>query len=110
MQTISSRSLIHRTVLSNGIILLVSENQAADIIAGRIFIRAGSCHEQPEKAGITHLLSTVMTKGCDGLSSLEIDEKVEQNDTRNFVFPRPVGTNIRLNTESNKMDVSHSYS
>ncbi|NTW20560.1 MAG: insulinase family protein, partial [Nostocales cyanobacterium W4_Combined_metabat2_030] len=51
MQTISSRSLIHRTVLSNGIILLVSENQAADIIAGRIFIRAGSCHEQPEKAG-----------------------------------------------------------
>ena len=77
MQTISSRSLIHRTVLSNCIILLVSENQAADIIAGRIFIRAGSCHEQPEKAGLTHLLSTVMTKGCDGLSSLEIAEKVE---------------------------------
>jgi predicted Zn-dependent peptidase len=77
MQTISSRSLIHRTVLSNGIILLVSENQVADIIAGRIFIRAGSCHEQPEKAGLTHLLSTVMTKGCDGLSSLEIAEKVE---------------------------------
>ena len=40
----------------------------------------------------------------------EIDEKVEENDTRNFVFPRPLGENIRLNTESNKMDVSHSYS
>ena len=77
MQTINSRSLIHRTVLSNGIVLLVSENQAADIIAGRIFIRAGSCHEQREKAGLAHLLSAVMTKGCDGLSSLEIAEKVE---------------------------------
>jgi len=77
MQTINSRSLIHRTVLSNGIVLLVSENQAADIVAGRIFIRAGSCHEQQEKAGLTHLLSAVMTKGCDGLSSLEIAEKVE---------------------------------
>ncbi|MFN7661872.1 MAG: M16 family metallopeptidase, partial [Dolichospermum sp.] len=65
------------TVLSNGIVLLVSENQAADIIAGRIFIRAGSCHEPREKAGLAHLLSAVMTKGCDGLSSLEIAEKIE---------------------------------
>ena len=30
-----------------------------------------------EKAGLAHLLSAVMTKGCDGLSSLEIAEKVE---------------------------------
>lgn len=77
MQSINSSSLIHRTVLSNGIVLLVSENQAADIIAGRIFIRAGSCHEPREKAGLAHLLSAVMTKGCDGLSSLEIAEKIE---------------------------------
>lgn len=77
MQTINSPSLIHRTVLSNRIVLLVSENQAADIIAGRIFIRAGSCYEPREKAGLAHLLSAVMTKGCDGLSSLEIAEKIE---------------------------------
>ncbi|MBD1215315.1 MAG: M16 family metallopeptidase [Dolichospermum sp.] len=77
MQSINSPSLIHRTVLSNGIVLLVSENQAADIIAGRIFIRAGSCYEPREKAGLAHLLSAVMTKGCDGLSSLEIAEKIE---------------------------------
>ncbi|MDB9454680.1 pitrilysin family protein [Dolichospermum circinale CS-534/05] len=77
MQSINSSPLIHRTVLSNGIVLLVSENQAADIIAGRIFIRAGSCYEPREKAGLAHLLSAVMTKGCDGLSSLEIAEKIE---------------------------------
>lgn len=70
-------SSTHRTVLSNGIVLLVTENPAADIIAGRIFIRAGSCYEQREKAGLANLLSEVMTKGCDGLSSVEIAEKIE---------------------------------
>jgi len=77
MTTLLQKSPIHRTVLNNGIVLLVSENPAADIIAGRIFVRAGSCCENREQAGLAHLLSAVMTKGCDGLSSLEIAEKVE---------------------------------
>jgi zinc protease len=77
MTTLLQKSPIHRTVLNNGIVLLVSENPAADIIAGRIFVRAGSCCEKREQAGLAHLLSAVMTKGCDGLSSLEIAEKVE---------------------------------
>ncbi|MBD2213271.1 insulinase family protein [Nostoc linckia FACHB-104] len=72
-----SHSPIHRTVLSNGIVVLVAENPAADIIAARIFVRAGSCAEDREQAGLAHLLSAVMTKGCDGLSSLQIAEKVE---------------------------------
>lgn len=72
-----SHSPIHRTVLSNGIVVLVAENPAADIIAARIFVRAGSCAEDRDQAGLAHLLSAVMTKGCDGLSSLQIAEKVE---------------------------------
>ncbi|MBD2437682.1 pitrilysin family protein [Nostoc sp. FACHB-110] len=72
-----SHSPIHRTVLNNGIVVLVAENPAADIIAARLFLRAGSCYEKPEQAGLAHLLSAVMTKGCDGLSSLEIAEQVE---------------------------------
>ncbi|MBW4560812.1 MAG: insulinase family protein [Mojavia pulchra JT2-VF2] len=72
-----SNSPIHRTVLNNGIVVLVAENPVADIIAARIFVRAGSCAETREQSGLAHLLSAVMTKGCDGLSSLEIAEKVE---------------------------------
>ncbi|MGJ5675323.1 MAG: M16 family metallopeptidase [Nostochopsis sp.] len=71
------RSHIHRTVLDNGIVLLLTENPTADIIAARIFIRAGSCYENREHAGLAHLLSTVLTKGCEGLSSLQIAERVE---------------------------------
>lgn len=68
---------IQRTVLDNGIVVLVAENQAADIIATRIFVRAGSCWEPPEQAGLAHLLSAVITKGTPELSSLEIAERVE---------------------------------
>src|SRR5689334_23494430 len=87
-----AHSPIHRTVLDNGIVVLMAENPAADIIAARIFIRAGSCAESREQAGLAHLLSSVMTKGCDGLSSLEIAERVESvgaslsTDTANDYF------------------------
>ncbi|MBW4594237.1 MAG: insulinase family protein [Brasilonema angustatum HA4187-MV1] len=77
MTTSQQKSHIHRTVLNNGIVVLVVENPAADIIAARIFVRAGSCYENQEQAGLAYLLSTVLTKGCNGLSSLEIAEQVE---------------------------------
>ncbi|MBR8833678.1 MAG: insulinase family protein [Stigonema ocellatum SAG 48.90 = DSM 106950] len=70
-------STIHRTVLNNGIVVLLSQNPAADIVAAQIFVRAGNCYENREQAGVAHLLSAVLTKGCDGLSSLEIAELVE---------------------------------
>jgi zinc protease len=77
MTTLPRNSHIHRTVLDNGIVVLLTENPTADIIAGRLFIRAGSCHEPSEKSGLAHLLSALLTKGCDGLSSMEIAEEVE---------------------------------
>ncbi|WP_026082493.1 M16 family metallopeptidase [Mastigocladopsis repens] len=77
MTTSVQKSHLHRIVLNNGIVVLVAENQTADIIAARIFVRAGSSYESQEQAGLTHLLSAVLTKGCDGLSSLEIAEQVE---------------------------------
>ena len=77
MTTLPKSSNLRRTELNNGIVLLVTENSVADVIATRIFIRAGSCYENPEKAGLASLLGAVLTKGCDGLSSFEIAERVE---------------------------------
>jgi len=71
------QQIIHRTVLDNGIVVIVVENSAADIISTRLFIRAGSQWEPREKAGLSHLLSTVITKGTAQLSSLEIAERIE---------------------------------
>lgn len=69
---------LHRLVLDNGITLLVVENQAADLIAGRFFIKnAGTIAESRERAGLSHLTAAVITKGTENLSALDIAEKVE---------------------------------
>ncbi len=77
MTTQLQNQAIQRTVLSNGITILVAENPVADIIAARLFIRAGSSWEAPQQAGLAHLLSNVITKGTQKLSSFEIGDRVE---------------------------------
>jgi zinc protease len=72
-----TNSNVQSTVLDNGIVVLVVENAIADIVATRMFVRAGSCYEQPSQAGLAHLLATVMTKGCNGLASMQIAEVIE---------------------------------
>jgi zinc protease len=68
---------IQRTVLENGIVVIAVENPAADIIACRIFIGAGSRWEKRQQAGLSHLLSSVLTKGTEQLNAVEIAERVE---------------------------------
>jgi predicted Zn-dependent peptidase len=69
---------INRLVLANGITLLIVENQAADLIAGKIFLKnTGGKWESKDKVGISHLLASVITKGTEELSSQEIAERVE---------------------------------
>lgn len=58
-------------------VVLVSENPTADIIAARLFIRAGSRWESPALAGLSHLIAAVLTKGTERLSSFDIAEQVE---------------------------------
>ena len=69
---------LYLSVLANGITLIIVENQAADIISGRFFLKsAGTIVEQSEQAGLANLVSAVITKGTENLSALEIAEKVE---------------------------------
>lgn len=69
--------MTQKTTLPNGIRILTTENPTADIIAGRLFLRAGSCCQPREQAGLSHLLAAVMMKGTQHLSALDIAEKVE---------------------------------
>lgn len=75
--TLLQNRAIQRTVLKNGIVVLVVENPAADIIAARVFVRGGSRWESQQQTGLSHLVSAVMTKGTHQRSSLDIAEQVE---------------------------------
>ncbi|ACK68126.1 peptidase M16 domain protein [Rippkaea orientalis PCC 8801] len=78
IQGIGEKQAVHRLRLDNGVVLIVGENPTADLIAGRIFLKnAGSLWESKEKAGLSNLLATVITKGTERLSSGEIAEAVE---------------------------------
>lgn len=68
---------IQRTTLNNGMVVISVENTAADIIAARIFIKGGSRYESRQQAGLSHLLSSVITKGTEQLNASEIAERVE---------------------------------
>jgi zinc protease len=79
IQTIalSQNRLVHRSQLSNGIVVLVTENPAADIVATRLFLRGGQRAEAPDKAGLAHLVAAVLTKGTETKTSMQIAEQVE---------------------------------
>ena len=72
-----SKQISDRLVLPNGIVVLVTENPTADIIAARCFFAGGERMETPTKAGLTHLAASLMTRGTAQYSSLEIAEQVE---------------------------------
>ncbi|QFZ91450.2 pitrilysin family protein [Synechococcus elongatus] len=72
-------SQCHRSQLANGIVLLVYENPAANIVAGRLFLRQGSSSEPPEQAGLLALLSALLTKGSRDRSAHDIADFVESS-------------------------------
>ncbi|TAF50195.1 MAG: insulinase family protein, partial [Oscillatoriales cyanobacterium] len=66
---------LHRKTLSNGIVAIAVNNPSSDIMAARLFFRAGSRYDTIPGTG--HLMATVMTKGTSRQSSMEIAEQVE---------------------------------
>lgn len=66
---------LHRKTLSNGIVAIAVNNPSTDIMAARMFFRAGSRYDAIPGTG--HLMATVMTKGTSRQSSMEIAEQVE---------------------------------
>lgn len=68
---------LHRSVLANGLTVLVLENPVADIVSARLFIRAGSAFETAPNAGNASFLMGLLTKGTEGQSSMDIAETVE---------------------------------
>lgn len=72
-----SKRTSDRLVLSNGIVVLVTENPTADIIAARCFFKGGDRVITAPKAGLPNLAASLMTRGTERYSSLEIAEQVE---------------------------------
>ena len=75
--TLTKQPTTLRTTLPNGLTIIAVENPVADIVASRIFIRAGHAHETAQTSGLFSLLTAVLTKGTVHRDALEIAEAVE---------------------------------
>ncbi|RZM78972.1 M16 family metallopeptidase [Leptolyngbya iicbica] len=73
----TKRPALHRTVLGNGLTVLVIENAVADIVSARLLIKAGTGREARSQAGLFSLLASLLTKGTRHFSSMDIAEQVE---------------------------------
>jgi len=68
---------VTRHTLSNGIIVLVRENPAIDVVAVSLQVRAGSHFETLETAGITNFLQRVLLRGTTKRTFVQLAEASE---------------------------------
>ena len=66
-----------RSVLSNGMVLLTSEQRALPTVAIELLIDAGSRHESAEQTGLANLTSQLLTDGTAKRSALQISETLD---------------------------------
>ncbi len=67
----------HCQRLPNGITLIITPSNTTDIVAGRIFIKAGSYFDPVDRSGTSNLVATLLTKGTTELSAMEIASRIE---------------------------------
>jgi zinc protease len=65
-----------KTVLDNGIRLIVKENRSIPIVTIQASFLAGVRFEKEAQSGINHFMAVMLTKGTKNHSSLEIAKKV----------------------------------
>lgn len=69
--------LARRTVLANGLTLLVAERPGLPVVSAHLLVEAGAMAEPAEKAGLAHLTAELLTQGTARRSALEVSEAIE---------------------------------
>jgi len=66
-----------RIVLSNGIVLLVSEKRALPIVTATMSIQAGALLDPPDKPGLANLTAELLRRGTRTRSASQVSEAIE---------------------------------
>lgn len=69
---------VSKTVLKNGIRLILKENRTLPLVSVHISFLGGVRFEEEAQNGINHFLAVMLTKGTERQTSLEIAKKVER--------------------------------
>ncbi len=66
-----------RTILDNGLKVVLLEDHAAPVVALNVWVRVGSADERPEEAGMAHVFEHMLFKGTERRAVGEIASTVE---------------------------------
>ena len=66
-----------REVLPNGVVLVVQEHRAADVVAVQLWMKVGGRDEQPDELGLSHYLEHMLFKGTPTRPPGSIDQLIE---------------------------------
>jgi zinc protease len=66
-----------REVLPNGVVLIMHEHRAADVVAVQLWMRVGGRDEQAEELGLSHYLEHMLFKGTPTRPPGSIDRLIE---------------------------------
>jgi zinc protease len=69
---------VNRTVLPNGLTVLVRENREAPVVAYSLMVRMGTRTETPDNAGISNLLQQMLVRGTEKLDGEQIAEAADR--------------------------------
>src|SRR5580658_476329 len=71
---------VERTVLANGLTLLVKPDRSASLASVQVWVRTGSLHEGEQLgAGLSHYLEHMLFKGTTRRTGRAISETVQAN-------------------------------
>ena len=68
---------LHKTVLDNGLTVIVKEMPGTRVATVQIWVKAGSVYESTEEAGITHFIEHMIFKGTDTKGPGELAGAIE---------------------------------
>jgi predicted Zn-dependent peptidase len=72
------RPRFKKTVFDNGLTLLTERHPEFRSLSIGVWVKAGTRHERPREAGLSHFLEHMLFKGTENRSSLEIARAVDQ--------------------------------
>ena len=72
-----AESLAQKTLLSNGLTLIVSERNQLPTIHLQVLIRAGSTLDLPHQLGLTNLTAELLTQGTTQRDAIQINREIE---------------------------------
>jgi predicted Zn-dependent peptidase len=69
---------VSRTILPNGLTVLVRENREAPVVAYSLMVKMGTRTETPDNAGISNLLQQMLVRGTETLDGEQIAEAADR--------------------------------